>query len=172
MPPSDRETTPLLERIAGLSVRTRLLLLVGVVALLAGLLPLSMTRLATAIAEGTSTAPALSCDWSSVTITGGSDSERGAVRCYLRALAEHDEVGLKAVSRDATVGPTAFAFALSAAAGTARVGIAGNDVDSADAVVTVRFADGRTDVQEMHLADPMSGTSWRLSDVDAHETTR
>jgi hypothetical protein len=172
MPTIDPAATPPLDRIARLSVRVRLLVLIGIVALLGGALMLAMPWLATAIAEGTSTAPALSCDWPSATITGGSDSERGTVRCYLRALAEHDEAGMKRVSRDGTAGPTAFAFAHSAAAGTTRVGIAGNDVDTADAFVTFRFADGRTDQHEMHLADPMSGRSWRLTSVNAHGTTR
>jgi hypothetical protein len=168
MPTTDTTATPFLGRIARLSVRTRLLLLIGIVALLAAGIPLALPGVATVIAEKTSTAPALSCDWVSATITGGSDSERGAVRCYLRALAARDEAGMKRVSRDGTAGPAAFAFADSAAVGTTRVSFADNEVDSADVLVNVRFADGRMDVQEMHLADPMSGTSWRVSYVDEH----
>jgi hypothetical protein len=96
------------------------------------------------------------------------------IRCYLRAVAHHSDSGLRAVvpSRD-NGGPTGFspadfAHRRDAAAGPATVTVAANDVDSADATVTISYTDGARDLLEIHEANPSSSHSWRFVNIGTY----
>lgn len=127
-------------------------------------------------ASGVLTPPeaALSCTWSRVYITGGTAPQTGAVRCYLAALAHRDTGSMRKVVPQAeyggegTVEKAAFKYARDAASGTASVKIVQNEVDSADAEIIIRYADGVKDVHELRIADPMSSVDWRFWDVNDH----
>ncbi|WP_370091786.1 hypothetical protein [Streptacidiphilus sp. MAP12-20] len=117
-----------------------------------------------------------SCSWVAVRFQGVDADQATLIRCYLRAVAERSADGLHAVvrSRD-NGGPTGFsaadfAHAATVAGGTTTVTIDNSDnvVDSADASVQVRYADGTRQVFEIHLANPMSLHSWRFWDVGTY----
>ncbi len=117
-----------------------------------------------------------SCSWSADIRQADADQGR-LIRCYLRAVAEHSESGLRAVvpstDNDGPTGFTAtdFAHTRDADRGTTTVLVAGNAVDSADATVTIRYADGAWQQLEIHLADPGSTHSWRFTDVGTYPTS-
>ena len=114
-----------------------------------------------------------SCSWSADIRQANSD-QAALIRCYLRAVAQHSDSGLRSVARSAdNGGPTGFAaadFAHSrdAAAGTATATVVGDAVDSADATVTIRYADGAQQQLEIDLANPGSESSWRFSDIGTY----
>jgi hypothetical protein len=116
-----------------------------------------------------------SCTWHGVHFVGGTSSQRGAIGCYLRALATRSSGDMTKVmpnggqGDDATVLPSAFRFSKSASAGPVTVTVKPNAVDSADVEAHFAFADGQNDAHELHIADPMSQTDWRFSDVDEHD---
>ncbi|TDU02661.1 hypothetical protein EDD99_1062 [Streptomyces sp. 846.5] len=114
-----------------------------------------------------------SCSWSA-NINGASADQAGLIRCYLRAVARHSDSELRAVvpSMDDN-GPTGFSapdFAHShdAAAGPATVTVVANDSDSADATVTISYADGARDLLEIHGANPTSSHSWRFFTIGTY----
>lgn len=118
-------------------------------------------------------ASAPSCSWPAHIEHANSD-QAGLIRCYLRAVAHHSASELRAVVRaSGDNGPTGFsradfAHAADARSGTATVTVTGNDVDSADAAVSIRYADGARDELEIHLADPTSSHSWRFWDIGTY----
>ncbi|MFC1402901.1 MULTISPECIES: hypothetical protein [Streptacidiphilus] len=114
-----------------------------------------------------------SCSWSA-RVEGADADQAGLIRCYLRALAQHSESGLRAVvpSQD-NQGPTGFTAAdfthsRDAAAGPATVTVKPNDSDSADASVTISYIDGAHDQLEIHGANPASAHSWRFVSVGTY----
>ena len=118
-------------------------------------------------------ASAPSCSWSA-RIENANTDQAGLIRCYLRALAQHSDSGLHAVvpSRD-NEGPTGFstadfAHSRDAAAGAATVTVKANDEDTADASVTISYADGAQDSLEIHLANPASAHSWRFVNIGSY----
>ncbi|WP_042422906.1 hypothetical protein [Streptacidiphilus anmyonensis] len=134
-------------------------------------LPAGWRQVADALAGPDASAP--SCSWSA-RIENASTDEAGLVRCYLRGLADHSDSELRAVvpSTD-NGGPTGFsaadfAHSRDAAAGPAIVTLAPNPSDTADASVTIRYADGARDVLEIHLADPESLHSWRFYNLGTY----
>ncbi|MFC4244534.1 hypothetical protein ACFOYW_14245 [Gryllotalpicola reticulitermitis] len=66
-------------------------------------------------------------------------------------------------------GAGAFRFSKDARSGLAHVKIEQTGV-SADALVVIRFADGKIDVQMISLVDPSSAVAWRMSAVNDHST--
>lgn len=121
---------------------------------------------AAVLPDGPTSVP--SCSWP-LRIRGPATGEQaGLVRCYLRALATHDQSGMLEVadttsaSAPPAITSADFAHAADARTGTATATFRPNDVDSAYVDVTVTFADGtRADVA-MELANPASAHSWRL----------
>ena len=114
------------------------------------------------------TAP--SCSWGA-RIEHANPVQDGLIRCYLRAIAGHSTTGLQSVvpAREHG-GPSGFDAAAFAHAADARSGeptatVTGNDVDTADATVTIRYADGARDTLDIHIADPSSDKSWRIDNV-------
>jgi hypothetical protein len=71
---------------------------------------------------------------------------------------------VRATNDDGPTGFSASDFAHSADArsGTATVTVTGNGSDSADALVSIRYADGSRDSQDIHLANPKTSHSWRF----------
>ncbi|MFC4242639.1 hypothetical protein ACFOYW_04575 [Gryllotalpicola reticulitermitis] len=118
----------------------------------------------------------LSCSYPAK-ISGAITGQAGPVRCYLKALAGDSMPQMKTVVRsnygmpDATEQPTraAFRFSKDARSGLAHVDIQQTGV-SADALVIIRFTDGKTDVQKISLVDPSSAVAWRMSTVNDHST--
>lgn len=106
-----------------------------------------------------------SCAWS-LRVRGHATSEQaGLIRCYLRAIAQHDTNGLLAVAYT-TNGPVRitardFRHSADARAGiaTATLGPVGDDYSYA---VTIVFADHARDTVAMGPANPASLHSWRL----------
>lgn len=108
-----------------------------------------------------------SCSWSA-DIRQANPHQAALIRCYLRAVARHSDTGLRAVARSAdNGGPTGFtaadfAHSRDAATGTATATVVGNAVDSGDATVTIRYADGAQQQLEISMANPASDSSWRF----------
>ena len=106
-----------------------------------------------------------SCSWP-LQVRGAATNERaGLIRCYLKALAEHDTRGLLAVA-DTTTRPvhiTAadFAHAADARSGTATATFKHSEMDYTFSVV-IQFADHAREIVVMELANPSSSHSWRL----------
>jgi hypothetical protein len=107
-----------------------------------------------------------SCSWPLRVRGQPEGGQPGLVRCYLRALAGQDSAGLLAVSDTANVPVritrSAFARALDARSGVATATFQPNQIASDVSWVTVEFADGAREAVEIQLANPASGSSWRL----------
>jgi hypothetical protein len=106
-----------------------------------------------------------SCSWS-LRVSGHATSDQaGLVRCYLRALADHDTGGLLAVA-DTLSGPVRITSADFRHSADARTGVAtatftrGENDDAY--LVTIKFADHAREDLAMGLANPGSVHSWRL----------
>ncbi|MFC4244549.1 hypothetical protein ACFOYW_14320 [Gryllotalpicola reticulitermitis] len=118
----------------------------------------------------------LSCSYPAK-ITGAITGQSGPVRCYLKALADDSTPQMLTVTRsnfgepDVTEqpDPSAFRFSKDARSGVAHVKIEQTGV-GADALVVIRFADGKLDVQRISLVDPSSAVAWRMGSVDDHTT--
>ena len=130
--------------------------------------PVAWSSVQTALYGPDATEP--SCSWT-VDIHGADADQAALIRCYLRAVARHSDSGMRAVvNSKGNGGPTGFsaadfAHAHDAADGTASVSVTGNAVDSAEATVTIRYADGAHDQLEIYLANPASWHSWRFVDI-------
>ncbi|WP_152627077.1 hypothetical protein [Streptacidiphilus melanogenes] len=131
-------------------------------------LPAGWRQVANAFAGPDASAP--SCSWPA-RIEHADADQAGLIRCYLRALADHSDSELRAVVPAAdNAGPAGFSavdftHSADAADGVATVTLAANPSDSADAEVTIRYADGARDALEIHLANPGSTHSWRLGNI-------
>ncbi|MET8407016.1 hypothetical protein ABZV34_02685 [Streptomyces sp. NPDC005195] len=118
-------------------------------------------------------AGAPSCSWP-VHLEKANPDQAGLIRCYLRAIAHHSTSELRtAVRARDDDGPTGFSAADFAhtqdvTSGTAKVTVVDNDVDSADATVAIRYADGVRQELDIHLANPSSTDSWRFWDVGTY----
>ena len=118
-------------------------------------------------------ASAPSCSWSAHIDYANSD-QAGLIRCYLSALAHHSSSEMRSVvPATGNNGPTGFSASdfvhgADARSGSATVTVAGSDVDSADASLSIRFADRAREEHEIHLADPGSSRSWRFVDVGTY----
>lgn len=107
-----------------------------------------------------------SCSWP-LRVRGPATGEQaGLIRCYLRALATHDQGGMLAVTdtSDAPVRITRanFAHAADARSGTATATFTPYQDDTANIGVAITFADGARQTMQMHAANPSSAHSWRL----------
>jgi hypothetical protein len=107
-----------------------------------------------------------SCSWPLRVHGHPEGGQAGLVRCYLRSLAARKVEGLLAVA-DAANGPVRITRASFATAPDARSGVATATFTPAQiasdvSYVTIAFADGARDSLEIDLANPESGTSWRL----------
>jgi len=142
-----------------------------VVALVAVLVAFAWHEIRDAAAGPDASAP--SCSWPAHIEQANSD-QTGLIRCYLRALAHHSPSEMRAVARSKDDnGPTGFSAADFAHTADARSGIAtviveDSDVDGADAAVSIRYANGAHDEQEIHLANPSSWHSWRFWDIGTY----
>ena len=91
--------------------------------------------------------------------------QAGLIRCYLRALADHDAGGLLTVA-DTTSGSVRITSADFRHSADARAGVATasfSPAENDDAyLVTVKFADHAREDLAMGLANPGSAHSWRL----------
>ncbi|TJZ97044.1 hypothetical protein [Actinacidiphila oryziradicis] len=124
------------------------------------------------VSEGPDAA-APSCSWP-VDIQKGNSDQAGLIRCYLRAVAQHSVSELRAVvpSPDNS-GPIGFSTAdfthtHDVNSGTTTATVVGNESDSADATVVIRYADRARDQLEIHLANPSSAHSWRFWNLGTH----
>lgn len=146
-------------------------LTVVVLVLVAVLAAFAWRRIRDAAAGPDASAP--SCSWPAHIEQANSD-QAGLIRCYLRAVADHNASEMREVVRAADDnGPTGFsatdfAHTADARSGTATVTVAGNDSDSADATVSIRYANGARDEHEIHLANPTSSHSWRFWDIGSY----
>ncbi len=128
------------------------------------------------IRSDSDTAPR-ACAWNA-NISNADRYQAGLIRCYLRAVAQHSDSGLRSVTRSTdNGGPTGFtdadfAHAADASSGPATVTVTANDSDSAEATVTIRYANGGHDKQEIALADPNSSHSWRFWNVGSYPANR
>ena len=114
--------------------------------------------------DGPTSAP--SCSWSMRVRGHPEGGQAGLVRCYLRALAGKSTRGLVAVA-DSANGPVritkaSFAHAADARSGRATATFTPNQIASDVSNVAIAFADGARESIEIDLANPDSGTSWRL----------
>lgn len=116
----------------------------------------------------------LSCDWPAH--FGGDrpqPGQEGAVRCYLKAVADDRIDEMKAVAADRPDNvPTAASMPHThdAREGIATVTLTQDTDDSADFQAYVRYADGRVDVREFEISIPDAPESWRDWDVNSHST--
>lgn len=113
---------------------------------------------------------------SSANIEHADADQDGLIRCYLKAVADHSTSELQAVVPSADYdGPTGFNAAdishtADVRSGTDTVTVVPNEVDSADAEVTIHYANGAHDNHDIHLADPTSSHSWRFWDVGTNRS--
>jgi hypothetical protein len=114
--------------------------------------------------DGPMSAP--SCSWPLRVRGHPEDGQAGLVRCYLRALADRSVGGLLAVADTANVPvritEASFAHAPDARSGLATATFIPNQIASGVSDVSIAFADGGRESLEIDLANPNSGTSWRL----------
>lgn len=116
-----------------------------------------------------------SCAWAAHIEHANSD-QAALIRCYLSAIAHHSASELRSVVRSTdNNGPTGFSasdFSHSADArsGQSAVTVIPNDTDSADATVSIRYADGSHQNCEIHIANPTknSAHSWRFWSVGTY----
>lgn len=106
-----------------------------------------------------------SCTWP-LRVHGTATTEQaGLVRCYLRALAQHDADGLMAVADDdppMRITGAQFAHLADAKAGVTSATFVPEPDDDAFVSVNIHYADGASESLGMTLANPASGHSWRL----------
>lgn len=115
-------------------------------------------------------AVAPTCSWQ-VHLQGPFTTDQaGLVRCYLRAQAHRSVDALNAVlsSYGGPAGATAadLTHTRDAQSGTATATLTPNDADSADALVRLVYADGVTQNIDVHIVNPSSSHSWRITDLD------
>jgi hypothetical protein len=107
-----------------------------------------------------------SCSWPLRVRGHPEDGQAGLVRCYLRALAANSADGLLAVADSANVPvritKASFAHAPDARSGLATATFTPNQIAGDVSNVTIAFAGGARESLEIDLANPNSGTSWRL----------
>lgn len=106
-----------------------------------------------------------SCSWP-LRVRGAATSEQaGLIRCYLRALANHDAGGLQTVAYGTNgqirVTSSDFRHAADARSGVASAKFVAGEMGDAFAV-TIVFADHAREILAMGLANPASVHSWRL----------
>jgi hypothetical protein len=106
-----------------------------------------------------------SCSWS-LRVSGHATSEQaGLIRCYLRALANHDASGLLAVadtsSGSVRITSADFRHSADARAGVATATFTPGQNDNAY-LVTIKFADHTREDLAMGPANPATAHSWRL----------
>jgi hypothetical protein len=106
-----------------------------------------------------------SCSWPMRVRGQASGEQAGLLRCYLRALAQHDSVGLIIVAGDyaapVRITPRDFAHSADARAGTATATFTRNQFDDTY-TVQITFADQNRETVLMALTDP-AGHSWHLA---------
>lgn len=114
--------------------------------------------------DGPTSAP--SCSWPLRVRGHPEDGQAGLVRCYLRSLAANSAQGLLAVADTANtpvrISKASFAHAPDARSGLAAATFTPSQIASDISHVTITFADGAKESLEIDLANPNSGTSWRL----------
>lgn len=122
---------------------------------------------------------ALSCNWATPFHGAGiQPGQEGAVRCYLKAVADRDFDEIRQVVPDESDNPDdvpsvrAFMYSRDARQGAATVILTQNADDSADFQAYIRYADGKVDVREFHIAIPDEGASWRDWDINSHSSER
>jgi hypothetical protein len=99
------------------------------------------------------------------------------MRCYLKAVADDSAAELKVALPEPPYEPgnepnaDAFTFTRDARHGEATVTFTQNQVNDSSCEASIRYADGKVDVQELQLADPMSVAGWRAWTVDDHGAT-
>ncbi|MGD0683938.1 MAG: hypothetical protein ABSA03_02370 [Streptosporangiaceae bacterium] len=114
-------------------------------------------------------APELSCSWPLRVRGEPAAGQAGAVRCYLRALAQRDMTGLYATAYsdygDGSVRLTTAALRHSAdaRAGLATATFTASPIDTGLAEVAIDYADGARDDLALQIADPRSANSWRFN---------
>ena len=113
--------------------------------------------------------PALSCSWPLRVRGEPAPGEAGAVRCYLKALAQRDMAGLYTTAYsdygDGSVHLTnaALSHSADARAGLATATFTANLDDTGLAEVMIDYADGARADLGLQIADPQSANSWRLN---------
>jgi hypothetical protein len=113
------------------------------------------------LSDGPTSVP--SCSWPLAVRGPTTTIQTGLVKCYLRALAGHDQSGLTAVQdQPARIRASDFTLSAAAKSGVATAAFIPNQVASGTVDVSIRFANGQTTSVEMVLANPASWHSWRL----------
>jgi hypothetical protein len=107
------------------------------------------------------------CSWPLRIRGTASPAQAGLVRCYLRALASRDTVGLMAVAADippVRITSADLAYSADARAGLATATFTPNPEDTTSAFVTITYADG---IQEknagmMNMIAMGGSSGWRM----------
>jgi hypothetical protein len=107
------------------------------------------------------------CSWPLTTRGTFSPAQAGLVRCYVRALADHDASGLMAVAADippVRITSADLTYSADAHAGQATATFTPSPVDSTFWLVTITYADGRTEYTSIMNMIAMGGPSgWRMN---------
>jgi hypothetical protein len=106
------------------------------------------------------------CSWPLVVHGPANLAQTGLVRCYLRALANHDTASLMAVAADippVRITKADFAYSADARAGLTTATFTPSPVDDTDYEVTITYANGVTEKAYMMNMIAMGGPSgWRM----------
>jgi hypothetical protein len=120
-----------------------------------------------AIWEAVQTGGTPTCSWPLQAHGTASPPQAGLVRCYLRALANHDATGLMAVAADippVRITTADFTYSTDARAGLATATFTPNPVDDSFCNVTITYADGATENTSIMNMIAMGGPSdWRMN---------
>jgi hypothetical protein len=107
-----------------------------------------------------------SCSWPLQVRGTATSTQTGLVRCYLRALADHNVSELGAVARDippAHITGDLFRYSFDARAGLAAATFTPSPVDSTYVLVAIKYANGTIENTGMLNMIAMGGPStWRM----------
>jgi hypothetical protein len=113
------------------------------------------------------TAGTPTCSWPLRAHGTASPAQAGLVRCYLRALANHDASGLMTVAADippVRITNADLSYSADARAGLATAIFTPNPVDDSFCDVTITYANGRRENMGIMNMIAMGGSSgWRLT---------
>ncbi len=108
-----------------------------------------------------------SCSWPLRVRGTATGQQAGLVRCYLKAVAEHNTGQLTAVARNipaAHITRSDFRYSQDARGGVATAIFAPNPIDSTYVYVKIRFADGTVDDSEgiINMVSMGGPSVWRM----------
>lgn len=103
------------------------------------------------------------CSWPLRVAGHATAAQAGLIRCYLRAVAEHNLAALQGLVNPAYRATKAqLAQTADARAGRASATITPNDIDTGIATVRIDYADGAVSQFWIEIVNPQSAGSWRI----------